>query len=104
MKLNPAALAMTAGLMCGAAMLLVGLANLAWPGYGGAFLSLMASLYPGYHATARVGDLVAGTLYALVDGAVCGLIFGWLYNRFTGGRREASIPVESTGSQKPVEP
>ena len=103
MKLNTKALALTAGLLCGAAMLLVGLANLAWPGYGRAFLTLMASLYPGYHAVGTAGDLVAGVLYALVDGAVCGLIFGWLYNRLTGPR-EASIPMESTGAQKPVEP
>jgi hypothetical protein len=103
MKLDTKALAGAAGLICGGAMLLVGLANLAWPDYGRAFLALTASLYPGFHATGTAGDLAAGVLYALVDGAVCGLVFGWLYNRMTGSQ-EASIPVESTGAQKPVEP
>ena len=29
------------------------------------------------------------TIYGLVDGAIAGLIFGWLYNRLaTGGRAE----------------
>jgi hypothetical protein len=72
MKLNVKALALTAGIVWALAVLLVGAANLLWSGYGGAFLQLMASVYPGYHATGSV------------DGAVCGLVFGWLYNVFTG--------------------
>ena len=38
MKLNVPAFALTAGLLWGGAVLLVALANLAWPGYGRAFL------------------------------------------------------------------
>lgn len=82
MKLNLKAFALTAGILWAAAMLLTGLANLIWSGYGVAFLQLMASLYPGYHADGTFLDLVVGTLYALVDGAVAGLVFGWLYNVF----------------------
>jgi hypothetical protein len=84
MKLNVKALASTAGILWALALLLVGAANLVWSGYGVAFLRLMASVYPGYHAAGSVGDLIVGTLYALVDGAVCGLVFGWLYNLFIG--------------------
>jgi hypothetical protein len=49
----------------------------------------MASIYPGYHATRSIGDVVVGTLYALFDGAVCGLFFGWIYNLFIGKRAAA---------------
>jgi hypothetical protein len=84
MKLNLKALALTAGILWALALFLVGAANLIWPGYGVVFLQLMASIYPGYHATSSIGDLIVGTSYALVDGAICGLVFGWLYNLFVG--------------------
>ena len=84
MKLNLKALVLTAGILWALAVFLVGGANLIWSGYGVVFLRLMASIYPGYHATSSIGDLIVGTLYALVDGAICGLVFGWLYNLFVG--------------------
>jgi len=87
MRLNIKALALTAGILWALALLLVGTANLVWSGYGGAFVTLMASIYPGYHASGSTGDLVVGVLYALVEGFVCGLVFGWLYNLFVGERR-----------------
>ena len=89
MKLNIKALALTAGILWALALLLVGAANLVWSGYGGAFVKLMASIYPGYHASGSVGDLIVGVLYALLDGVVCGLVFGWLYNFFVGNRQAA---------------
>jgi hypothetical protein len=84
MKLNVKALAFTAGILWGLVVLLVGLANLIWSGYGGGFLQMMASIYPGYQATASIGEVIVGTLYALVDGGICGLGFAWLYNLFAG--------------------
>lgn len=84
MKLNLRALAMTAGILWALAVFLVGVLNLIWSGYGGAFLQLIASIYPGYHATGSLGDLIVGALYALVDGGICGLVFGLLYNLFVG--------------------
>lgn len=80
MKCNVTALALTAGLIWGGAILTVALANLIWPGYGRAFLELTASIYPGYHPGSGGGSVVTGTLYGLVDGAIAGAIFGWLYN------------------------
>lgn len=80
MKLSVTAMALTAGLFWGAAMLIVAAANLIWPGYGRAFLDLAASVYPGYRPASGVGSVITGTLYALVDGAVGGLVFAWLYN------------------------
>jgi TRAP-type mannitol/chloroaromatic compound transport system permease large subunit len=91
MRLDVTALALTAGLLWGAAMLVVAGANLVWPGYGRAFLELVGSIYPGYRPGAGIGSVVVGTLYALVDGVVGGAVFAWLYNRFarrrSGGAR-----------------
>ena len=79
MRLNVKALAIAAGLIWGAAVLVTGLAHQVWPGYGGAFLDLVASIYPGFHA-AGLGQVIVGTLYALVDGAGCGALIAWVYN------------------------
>jgi hypothetical protein len=37
-----------------------------------------------------VGSVVTGTLYALVDGAIAGAIFGWLYNLLVRVRPSAA--------------
>ena len=84
MKLSIRALAITAGLLWGGGVLLVGLCNLAWPSYGRAFLELCSAIYPGYHANPTIGSVIVGTLYALIDGCVGGAIFAWVYNRCTG--------------------
>jgi ABC-type phosphate transport system permease subunit len=84
MKLSLKSMALAAGILWAFVLLMTGVCNLIWPRYGEAFLKLMASVYPGYHATNSVGDLIIGTLCALIDGAVCGLAFGWLYNIFIG--------------------
>ena len=82
MRLNITALAMVSGLLWGGCILVVAAANLIWPSYGQAFLQLCASIYPGYHPGTGAGSVVTGTIYALVDGAIGGAIFGWLYNLF----------------------
>ena len=82
MTLNVTALALTIGLAWGAAMLVVAAANLIWPGYGRAFLDVVASVYPGYHPASGIGSVITGALYGLVDGAVGGAVLGWLYNQF----------------------
>ena len=84
MKLDVKAMAFTIGLVWGAAMLLTGLGNLIWDGYGQGFLEVMASGYPGYHASSNFGDVIVGTLYGLVDGTVGGAVVAWLYNRMAG--------------------
>jgi hypothetical protein len=82
MTLNPRAMAMALGLLVGGMMLVVGLANLAMPGYGQAFLDVLASIYPGYNAGGTLVDVIVGTLYGLVDWAIAGWLLAWLYNRF----------------------
>jgi hypothetical protein len=83
MKLDIKAMSITVGLIWGVlAMFLVGVTNLIWSAYGRAFLEVMASIYPGYTATPSFGQVILGTLYGLVDGAIAGAVLAWLYNRF----------------------
>ncbi len=80
MRFNVTALAITSGLLWGAAILIVASAHSIWPSYGGAFLELASSVYSGYDPAPGIGSIIIGTLYGLVDGAIAGAIFGWLYN------------------------
>jgi len=90
MRFNVTALTLTVGLFWGAAMLIVASANLIWPSYGGAFLELAASVYPGYQPASGIGSVITGTLYGLVDGALGGAVFGWVYNFLARLRRGAA--------------
>ncbi len=82
MKLSVRGLALTVAFVWGVlAMFLTGVAHLFWPGYGREFLQLMSSVYPGYHATGSIGQVIVGSLYGLGDGAIGGAFFAWLYNR-----------------------
>jgi TRAP-type mannitol/chloroaromatic compound transport system permease large subunit len=82
MILNTKALALTSAILWGLAMLAMGLANLIWGNYGQEFLRVMSSVYPGYHATRNIAEVIVGTLYGAVDGLVGGAVFAWLYNQF----------------------
>lgn len=86
MKLNVTAFALAAGLLWGGAVLVVALANLAWPAYGRAFLELTASLYPGYHPGTGAVSAMIGALYGLVDGTIGAAVFAWLYNALCPSR------------------
>lgn len=81
MKLSIKALAIASGAIWGSAMLIMGLANMMWPSYGTAFLEVISSVYPGYEP-GGLGQVINGTLYAVVDGAIGGAIFAWIYNLF----------------------
>jgi hypothetical protein len=82
MRLSPKSLAFACGLLWGGAILFVGLINLASASYGMEFLKVASSIYPGFHASRTFVDALVGTGYGLVDGAIAGFIFGWLYNLF----------------------
>jgi hypothetical protein len=87
MRLSVKSLAIVSALLWAGGILFVGLVNLAVPAYGTVFLQCTSSIYPGFHNSRTFVDVLVGTGYGLVDGAVGGLLFGWLYNFFTGGRR-----------------
>ncbi|MGO9862322.1 MAG: bacteriophage holin [Terriglobales bacterium] len=80
MKLNIKALALACAILWGLVMLVTGLTNLVWGGYGRQFLQTMSSVYPGYDATRSIADVGVGTLYGIVDGLIGGAVFAWLYN------------------------
>lgn len=84
MTLNSQALAWAMALLWGGGLLLVGLLNLIFPGYGVAFLEWSASFYPGYHGPDGFGSVLVAALYGFVDGAVFGWLLAWLYNAFAG--------------------
>jgi len=84
MRLSIKGLALTAGILWGAAMFAVAMVNLVWPTYGTTFLEVMASVYPGYSGDRHVGQVMIGTGYALIDGGITGALVAWLYNRFSG--------------------
>jgi len=89
MKLNVKAAALAGALVWGVlVMFLVGVGNLIWEEYGREFLRAVASVYPGYHAERTAGQVIVGTLYGIVDGAVCGAIVAWLYNLLATPRAE----------------
>ena len=73
-------LALTGAIMWGGAVAGIALLNWEFPGYAVAFLNVVDSIYPGYHAGQGFWSIVTVTLYAILDGAVAGTIFGWLYN------------------------
>lgn len=82
MRINPVGLAVAIGVLWAGCILFIGLAEFVWPAYGRAFLDLAASIYPGYDAGRSFGQVVLGTVYGFVDGAVGGLIIAWINNLF----------------------
>ena len=81
MRLSMKAMAVTTGVLWGGAVLLVGLVHLTRPAYGRSFLNWVGSVYPGFHGARDLPDVLVGSGYAVVDGAVGGLMFAWLYDR-----------------------
>jgi hypothetical protein len=82
MKRSLGALAITVAILWGGAVLGCGMMDQIWPSDGVAFLQVVSSSYPGYHATSSLGSVVIGMISAILDGAVCGLLFGWFSNCF----------------------
>jgi len=84
MRVSLKAITLSSAILWGLAMLFVGLIHMADASYGGDFLRLMSSVYPGADTAPTLWRVAIGTLYGLVDGAIAGFIFGWLYDTFNG--------------------
>ena len=84
MKLSVKGLTIAGAIAFALGMLVVEILNRISPGFAGESLNIMASVYPGYKASGTCLDVIVGTLYALVDGAICGFVFALLYNAFVG--------------------
>ena len=82
MKLSVLGTAAAAACLWAGGLLFVGLVNRFVPSYGWWHLRVMDSLYPEYHVAFGLGNLAIGVGYALVNGALAGALFAWLYNRF----------------------
>ncbi len=96
--------AMTGALaiLWGASMLLVGLIHLWFPAYGTEFLNMMSSIYPGFHGARAFGDVIIGTIYGIVDGAIAGYLFSSLYRWL--GRRTAVSQTSQFSTGSPLDP
>ncbi len=95
MKISVTGLASACGLLWGGTMLASGLINLAAPRYGRGFLKQMSSLYPGFHNSRKLGDVLVGAGYGAVDGAATGAALAALYNSFTPRSRRGRAVSES---------
>jgi predicted ABC-type sugar transport system permease subunit len=82
MKLSLKSMIIAGALFNAIGFLLISLMNLILRPYGGAYLAMLTSLYPGYDPVSLPIGIIVGTLYSLLAGALAGLLFGWLYNFF----------------------
>jgi hypothetical protein len=89
MRASVKAITITSAILWGGCMLLVGLINLADPSYGGEFLRMMSSVYPGADTARTIGRVLVGASYGIIDGAVAGYLFAVLYRLFTREHRSA---------------
>jgi hypothetical protein len=85
MRVSLKGITLSSAILWGGAMLFVGLIHMAAPSYGGDFLRIMSSVYPGADTAPTLGRVLLGTLYGFVDGGIAGCLFGWLYSAFAGG-------------------
>ncbi|MFH1783423.1 MAG: bacteriophage holin [bacterium] len=79
-RLNVKALAIALGSAWAFIIFCVGITSIL--GWGNAFVEMMSSVYIGY----KPGILGAfiGIPWGFFDGAVCGLIIAWVYNKVAG--------------------
>jgi hypothetical protein len=82
MQLSLKSMIIAGALFKAVCFLFISLLNLILRPYGGAYLALLASLYPGYDPVIVPLALIVGTFYSLLAGGIAGLLFGWLYNFF----------------------
>ena len=82
MKLSVKAFAVSAGIIWGLALFMVITLNMITDSYGAVFLTVVGSIYPGYHPGTGISSIIVGALYGFVDAGIAGLIFAWLYNLF----------------------
>jgi predicted ABC-type sugar transport system permease subunit len=83
MKLSFKAMIIAGALFHAVGFLFISLMNLVLRPYGGAYLAMLSSLYPGYDPVNVPIAMIVGTLYSLLAGAFAGLLFACLYNFFS---------------------
>ena len=88
MKLNVKAFALTCGLIWGFGLFFLTWWIIAFDGATGE-ITLIGRLYRGY-TVSPLGSFI-GLLWALIDGAVGGAIFAWLYNFISGHASDKKV-------------
>ena len=81
MKLDVKAFAVTSGLLLGLGLFLVTWWIILLDGPSG-HVTFIGRIYRGYYLTA--GGSLVGLIWGLVDGAIGGALFAWLYNTIAG--------------------
>jgi len=82
MKLSIKGMLIAGALFKAIVFLFISLMNLILRPYGGAYLAILSSFYPGYDPVSVPIGMIVGTLYSLLAGAPAGLLFACLYNFF----------------------
>ena len=82
MKLSVKAMMIAGALFKAAVFLFVSLMNLILRPYGGVYLAMLSSLYPGYDPVNVPIAMILGTFYSLLAGALAGFLFAYFYNFF----------------------
>ena len=82
MKLSLRAMIIAGALFETVVFLFISVMNLVLRPYGGAYLAILTSLYPGYDPVNWPIAIIIGTLYSLLAGGVAGFLFGYFYNLF----------------------
>ena len=90
MRVSLKAITLSSAILWGFAMLFVGLIHMAAPSYGGDFLRIMSSVYPGADTAPTLARVLLGTVYGFVDGGIAGCLFGLLYSAISGGTHALS--------------
>lgn len=80
LQLNPKALALSAGIIWGGYLMILGWS--ASTGWGDVLVYSLATIYKGY-TPGIIGGIIGG-LWGFIDGAVAGLILAVLYNYISG--------------------
>lgn len=92
MRISLKAMVIAGAMLWGGAMLLVGLINLVDPNYGVNFLQMTNSVYPWFHTMHSWPGVLGRTVEGVIDGAIAGILFAWLYNTFAARHDFPSKP------------
>ena len=85
MKLSIKAFALSAAIIWALCLFMVITLNMVTDSYGSEFLTVVGSIYPGYHQGTGISSIIIGSLYGFVDAGIGGLVFAWLYNLLVKG-------------------
>lgn len=78
--MNGKRFALAGAIVISACVFLTTIAATIVPGYAGAFLNMLESIYPGYDSDTLLGAFV-GLIYSFVDVFVIMYVWTWIYHK-----------------------